>query len=737
MTPDGLLSPDRQCERPEGGPPDGAPSEADQVEGPGPVSPVANGGHATATTPDFPTVSVVVLSKDEPELAGTLDALYAQCAAQGAECLVVDASAGRLDHIRQANPWVRWIDYSGPFWRSSTIPHQRNLGVREAQGRVIAFCDSGGWPDPGWLHAMTTPLLDGTHDLVIGPIASRRTGVYGVLNDVPDGTAVPSAPTGNMGFTVALFEEVAGFEETLFYGSDVDFVWKAADAGHPCVCLTAVGMSMDWGPTSLSMKRSWRYGRAWARQFGRRPERRRFMLRDAPERVAYPVWLAAGVAAFAAAASRRFRWAPLAWLALLAVPLVKNRRVPDPVAVTRDHVIGAVAAIDEATRRLVGELGPVLFIPDDSSPYLAELQAALERQGVPVTRWRGPTNSHAANCALGPLWLLLARWRGVRVAHVHWMFGFSPISSATRRRTLSLRPLVDVAFGRLARWWFEVFLAMASNVGITIVWTAHNLLPHNPVFDDDAAARRSLVTTAGAVIALSEYSAEQVRSHFAPASDVVVIPHGPLALPPSTTTRSAARATLGVSPQTTCISFFGQVLAYKGVGRLIDAAGSLATSGSTSPIAVRVTGCTPEDARDALERQVRRAQERGADVVFCGERVSDDRLSDLLLASDFCAFPFTAVTNSGSVLAALTAGVPVIIPDLPELAHIDEAAVLRYDPESPVGGLADAIVRATAMSVDQQEVMAAAALAFTNRVSWDEIAAATVAVYARAVKEAS
>jgi len=51
-----------------------------------------------------------------------------------AENIVVDASEGRIDYIHQALACTNWIDFNGSFWRSSTIPDQRNAGCRAAEG---------------------------------------------------------------------------------------------------------------------------------------------------------------------------------------------------------------------------------------------------------------------------------------------------------------------------------------------------------------------------------------------------------------------------------------------------------------------------------------------------------------------------------------------------------------------------------------------------------------------------
>ena len=76
-------------------------------------------------------ISVVIISKDEAGLDATLAELTAQ--ARGltghAEVMVVDASDGRLDHIRRAHePDVRWIRFERPAGARSLHPASAQRG---------------------------------------------------------------------------------------------------------------------------------------------------------------------------------------------------------------------------------------------------------------------------------------------------------------------------------------------------------------------------------------------------------------------------------------------------------------------------------------------------------------------------------------------------------------------------------------------------------------------------------
>ena len=107
-------------------------------------------------------ISVVIISKDEPSLDATLAGVTSQpeALADPGEVVVVDASSGRLESIRKrCGDSVRWLDFQAPPGVRISIPHQRNAGVRAANGDIIVFTDAGCVPQPDWLSRLVAPLL--------------------------------------------------------------------------------------------------------------------------------------------------------------------------------------------------------------------------------------------------------------------------------------------------------------------------------------------------------------------------------------------------------------------------------------------------------------------------------------------------------------------------------------------------------------------------------------------------
>jgi glycosyltransferase involved in cell wall biosynthesis len=270
-------------------------------------------------------------------------------------------------------------------------------------------------------------------------------------------------------------------------------------------------------------------------------------------------------------------------------------------------------------------------------------------------------------------------------------------------------------------WWFGFYLRVASAVGYAIVWTAHDLLPHEIVFADDRRARDFLLVKARVIIALSETTAADLRS--LGARQVFVIPMGSYAAPyPSTMTREQARASFGFSDDDIVVTLIGRLERYKGADALLRAVASLA---ATSKIKVLLAGsCTDSDYRRELDSLVVGARGR---VVADFHWIADENLARYLQASDIAVFPFREITNSGSINLAQSFGLPVVIPNLPNLRDIPEDSSIRFD--VGVDSLLETLHRVERLSKKEYESMSKAAFAWSTREDWTGIARKTVEAY--------
>jgi glycosyltransferase involved in cell wall biosynthesis len=240
-------------------------------------------------------ISIVIVSKDEEALDQTLADVTAQRngLAGESETVVVDASDGRLDHIRRRHgAAVRWVPFQRPPGVRVSIAHQRNAGVREARGEIIVFTDAGCLPRPGWLASLVAPLMQQERMTSGVTLATSGNGLYDPPAQ-PGETPIylPECPTLNVAFRREVFDAVGGFDERFAYGSDVDFCWRLGDAGYCIRSVPDAVIEHDYGTWRRQLRRSYTYGKARARLYRKHRARVRHILRTDPMVVVYPLFL--------------------------------------------------------------------------------------------------------------------------------------------------------------------------------------------------------------------------------------------------------------------------------------------------------------------------------------------------------------------------------------------------------------------------------------------------------------
>jgi GT2 family glycosyltransferase len=281
----------------------------------------------------MPSVSFVVVNKDDRGIVETLETLERLAAetASDAETIVVDASEGRLDDVRDRFPGVRWIPF--PPKGRPTIPEQRNVGVGHSRGEVIVFIDASCVPGAGWLDALLAPMAEDGEAIVAG---SHRSHGKPTIHDedahfVAGSRYIREAPTLNLAVAKSVFTSIGGFDEEFGYGSDVDFTWRAVDAGYQIRYVPEAVVTHDWGSLRSEIRRSFLYGQGRFRLYAKHPGRRRTAWRNDPEALAYPVLLL-----LAPLVLVRPRWG-----AVVAIPLLKNARHRPVLTVTHHLVYGS------------------------------------------------------------------------------------------------------------------------------------------------------------------------------------------------------------------------------------------------------------------------------------------------------------------------------------------------------------------------------------------------------------
>ncbi|MGI9609181.1 MAG: hypothetical protein ACR2NL_02700, partial [Acidimicrobiia bacterium] len=208
--------------------------------------------------------------------------------------------------------------------------------------------------------------------------------------------------------------------------------------------------------------------------------------------------------------------------------------------------------------------------------------------------------------------------------------------------------------------------------GASLVWTVHNVQPHQ---DPSPRLRRwfmrTLTSRVDGVIALNQtslteatalYPALATTSHLLtriPAFDQPAVPKMPDGI-----TESAMRNFVDDLPPTTrLVLAWGKMEPYKQLDELADAAIDLG-DGFMTLIAGRC-----DDA--ALEARLRsRADAHPDRLTVIAGHIDDGELARSLSRASVAAFNFRAITNSASMIASLSAETPVVAPAHPSLGEL-------------------------------------------------------------------
>ena len=136
--------------------------------------------------------------------------------------------------------------------------------------------------------------------------------------------------------------------------------------------------------------------------------------------------------------------------------------------------------------------------------------------------------------------------------------------------------------------------------------------------------------------------------------------------------------------------YVGLIKPYKGVERLVDA---FAEASAIDPtLTLRISG---KPANEAIERRLRTATERLSGLDTTLRYVSEQAFVDVVTSSELVVLPYRFMHNSGTALAALSLGRPILVPDndlnRALSSEVGPGWVHLFDGELTAGTLLDAI----------------------------------------------
>ena len=248
-----------------------------------------------------------------------------------------------------------------------------------------------------------------------------------------------------------------------------------------------------------------------------------------------------------------------------------------------------------------------------------------------------------------------------------------------------VEPHADYVLLKILRWG-----------GLRIVYTVHDLLPHDHPTAEHQRIYQKIYTLADRLIVHSERDQTQLIDSFGIVRDKIsVIPHGgyDLLAPPSSPSQQQARQSLKLPADKTVLLFFGLIKPYKGLEYLVEAFQLVrsqlqqraeqqteqteqtdSAKSCPAPHLLIVGKLSIEDPDERHRYQdLLKQLEPDPDITCVNAYVPVEDISTYFSATDIVVLPYVKTYTSGILLAAYAAGKPVIVTGTGALGEAVEA----------------------------------------------------------------
>ena len=343
------------------------------------------------------------------------------------------------------------------------------------------------------------------------------------------------------------------------------------------------------------------------------------------------------------------------------------------------------------------------------NPYQQLLADSVERSGGRV--------SFASDYRRGlPFW---RDWRACDprpdVLHLHWLSNHVRFEDYPRKWLYARKLAFD--------------LGLVRRAGGGVVWTVHNAISHEARFPAlETSLHRRVARRADRVIVHSESALAEVgHSHGLDPAKTRVIPHGHYrSVYPGPVERAEARRALGLESARRVYLFLGLLRPYKGLEELFAAWRAVQDKPEMAETWLVIAGkAIDPDYGQKIGAAATGLKRVRADVGF----VPENRLPVYFGAADAVVLPFQRILTSGSLLLAMSYGVPVVAPHLPLVTEVlGDAARFAYPPDTG-GALAEALREVAEADLTS---VRAATVRRTDAFGWDAIGRRTLEVYEEA-----
>lgn len=243
-----------------------------------------------------------------------------------------------------------------------------------------------------------------------------------------------------------------------------------------------------------------------------------------------------------------------------------------------------------------------------------------------------------------------------KVLHLHWL-----------NVVLSKADSLEECKKRISS--FEALLDNLITSGVRLVWTMHNVLPHESRFTDQEIALRNVVIDRAEMIhIMSPDSVSLSKDLFhLPEEKLVRVEHpGYTGFYPQWLNQSDARSQLGLSPFERTFLVLGAIKPYKGLLELAEQFDRI-THEHPRKYSLIIAG---EPSHDPETNALLDLASLHPSIHVLPERMLAEKVGMLYSAADVAVIPYRASLNSGALVLALSMGKPVIARESAGSTHL-------------------------------------------------------------------
>ena len=300
-----------------------------------------------------------------------------------------------------------------------------------------------------------------------------------------------------------------------------------------------------------------------------------------------------------------------------------------------------------------------------------------------------------------------------QIIHIHWTF---PLRF----------PFEHKIFKFIDYYYQLTFLKLIKLLRYKIVWTVHEILPHDVETSDDLSLRKYLSEISDAKIVHSHSTIIEMNKMGLSTENTIVIPHGNyISNYENVVNKSEARRKLGIDKSDFVFLHFGVIEERKGINTLLETFSKIIKKDVKLLLVGKIPD-SPDKSMNKLLGEMKR--QLGNNFILIDKFIRPNDAQYYFSASDIVVLPFKKIGTSGTVILSLSFGKPIICPKIGNIIDLPSDIGIFYD-SFDKNGLYKSMKEAIKLK-KSLDIMGNYAFEYAeNILSWSKISQDTYDVY--------